>query len=123
MGGGAVFSDYEHVGTVPFARDWLRRKMKGSFGDLFVAEGRGDSMQPTMLNGDTVLIDTAQKNIREQDLIWALSYGDLGMIKRVRRLPSGGFLVLSDNQAVAPFEAHDGEMHVVGRVIWIGRWL
>lgn len=121
MGGGAVFDQYEHRGVVPFQRSWLRTMMRGSFDDLFVARGEGDSMQPTLLDGDIVLIDTAQRDIRQQDRIWAISYGDLGMIKRVRRLPAGSYQLLSDNLAVPPIECSDEEMHVVGRVIWIGR--
>lgn len=121
MGGGSVFTDYRHTGFMPFHRDWLRGIMRGAFADLFVARGEGDSMTPTMLDGDIVLIDTSQRRIEQQDRIWALSYGDLGMIKRVRRLPSGTYRILSDNAAVPPIDAADEEMHVVGRVIYIGR--
>lgn len=122
MGAGAtVFEQYEHKGIVPFQRAWLRSMMRGTIADLFVARGEGDSMQPTILDGDIVLIDTAQKTIRQQDRIWAVAYGDLGMIKRVRRLPSGNHQLLSDNPAIPPIECADEEMHVVGRVIWIGR--
>lgn len=121
MGGGNVIELFEHTGVAPFKREWLRPMMKGSFDELFVAKGEGDSMIPTMLDGDIVLIDTAQKNILQQDRIWALSYGDLGMIKRVRKLPDGGYQINSDNPAVTPMTAYDGEMHVIGRVIWVGR--
>lgn len=121
MGGGSVFSDYRQTGFVPFQRDWLRGFMRGTFADLFVARGEGDSMLPTLMDGDIVLIDTAQKTIDRQDRIWALSYGDLGMIKRVRRLPNGVYRISSDNSVVEPIEAADDEMHVVGRVVWIGR--
>jgi transcriptional regulator with XRE-family HTH domain len=121
MGGGSIFESYEQKGVVPFQRAWLRSMMRGSFDDLFVARGEGDSMQPTLLDGDIVLIDTSQKDIRQQDRIWAVAYGELGMIKRVRRQPGGSYLVMSDNAAVAPFTAVDEEMHVIGRVIWIGR--
>lgn len=121
MGGGSVFTEYRHTGFVPFHRDWLAAFAKGAFADLFVARGDGDSMQPTLLDGDIVLIDTAQKRIEQQDRIWAISYGDLGMIKRVRRLPSGSYRIMSDNPTVPPIDAVDDEMHVVGRVVWIGR--
>lgn len=122
LGGGAtIFEQYEQKGIVPFQRAWLRGMMKGSIAELFVARGDGDSMQPTILNGDIVLIDTAQKDIRQQDRIWAVSYGDLGVIKRVRRLPGGSYQLLSDNPSVPPVECIDEEMFVVGRVIWIGR--
>ena len=121
MGGGSIFADYRQTGFVPFQREWLRGFMRGSFADLFVARGSGDSMTPTMMDGDIVLIDTAQKRIDQQDRIWALSYGDLGMIKRVRRLPGGTYRIMSDNSAVSPIDATDDELYVVGRVTWIGR--
>ncbi len=121
MGGGAVFNDYRHIGVVPFDREWLRSVMRGNFADLFVAQGAGDSMTPTMLDGDVVLIDTSQKRIEQQDRIWALGYGELGMIKRVRRLPSGSYRLMSDNPAVSAIDASDDEMYVVGRVVYIGR--
>lgn len=121
MGGGSIFSDYRHTGFVPFQRDWLRSIVRGSIAEIFVARGEGDSMQPTLLDGDIVLIDTGQRQITQQDRIWAISYGELGMIKRVRRVPGGSYRIMSDNPTVTPIDADDDEMHVVGRVVWIGR--
>lgn len=121
MGGGNAIADYQQTAMVPFPREWLRPMLKGTFADLFVARGEGDSMVPTLLDGDLVIVDTAQKNITQQDRLWCLSYGDLGMIKRVRLLPDGGAQINSDNPAVTPITAYDDEMHVIGRVIWIGR--
>lgn len=121
MGGGSIFNDYRQTGFVPFQREWLRAFMRGTFADMFVARGEGDSMMPTLLDGDIVLIDTAQRTIDKQDRIWALSYGDLGMIKRIRRLPNGIYRITSDNPVVEAIEVADDEMHVVGRVVWVGR--
>lgn len=121
MGGGSILDDYEVVGFRAFDRDWLRAVARGGSDRLIVATGEGDSMEPTLKDGDTVLIDMSQRDITSQDRIWALSYGDLGMIKRVRRQPGGTYRIMSDNPTVAPIEAADGEMFVVGRVIWIGR--
>lgn len=121
MGGGSVFADYQQTAMVPFPRDWLRPLIRGRFDELFVARGEGDSMVPTLLDRDLVIIDTAQKMITQQDRIWCLSYGDLGMIKRVRKLPDGGYQINSDNPSVTPITAYDGELNVIGRVVWIGR--
>jgi len=123
MGGGSVFTEFQKLGVVPFQKAWLRGRTGGNFSDLFVARGEGDSMEPTLRDGDIILIDTSQKEINRQDAIWALSYGELGMIKRVRKLPAGGYQINSDNRSVSPIEAYDGEMQVIGRVIWIGRWV
>ncbi len=121
MGGGSVFEEYAQTALVPFPREWLRPMIGGTFGDLFVARGEGDSMMPTILDSDFVIIDTAQKTIVKQDRLWCLNYGDLGMIKRVRMQPDGGALIISDNPAVENFTAYDGEVQTIGRVIWIGR--
>jgi phage repressor protein C with HTH and peptisase S24 domain len=121
MGGGSVVDDYADVRMVPFRRDWLSRLTHGRPSDVALTRGIGDSMMPTILDDDDVLMDRADRTIRQQDRIWALAYGDLGMIKRVRRLPSGVFQLNSDNQAVTPIEATQDELYVVGRVIWIGR--
>lgn len=121
MGGGSVFEEYAQTAMVPFPREWLRPMIGGTFSDLFVARGEGDSMMPTLLDSDFVIIDTAQKTIVKQDRLWCLNYGDLGMIKRVRMQPDGGALIISDNPAVENFTAYDGEVQAIGRVIWIGR--
>ncbi len=121
MGGGSVFTDYEQTAMIPFPREWLRPLIGGTFGDIFVARGEGDSMMPTILDSDVVIIDTAQKTIVKQDRLWCLNYGELGMIKRVRMQPDGGALIISDNPAVENFTAYDGEVQAIGRVIWIGR--
>lgn len=121
MGGGSVFEEYAQTAMVPFPREWLRPMIGGTFSDLFVARGEGDSMMPTLLDSDFVIIDTAQKTIVKQDRLWCLNYGELGMIKRVRMQPDGGALIISDNPAVENFTAYDGEVQAIGRVIWIGR--
>lgn len=121
MGGGRFADLAESRGMVPFKDEWLRGLYAGPLSALRVVRGEGDSMQPTILDGDLVLVDTSQQSIRAQDRIWAVFWGDLGMIKRVRRTPNGSYQLMSDNPSIAAIEAVDGEMHVMGRVIWIGR--
>jgi phage repressor protein C with HTH and peptisase S24 domain len=121
LGGGAIAEDYPDSRMVPFRQDWLDRLTRGFKADVFLARGVGDSMMPTILDDDDVLVNRADNVIRQQDRIWALGYGELGMIKRVRRLPNGQFQLNSDNAAVSPIEAAEDEVFFVGRVIWIGR--
>jgi hypothetical protein len=121
LGGGALAEDYPDSRMVPFRQDWLDRLTRGFKADVFLARGQGDSMMPTILDDDDVLVNRADNVVRQQDRIWALGYGELGMIKRVRRLPSGLFQLNSDNPAVSAIEATEDELFVVGRVIWIGR--
>jgi phage repressor protein C with HTH and peptisase S24 domain/DNA-binding XRE family transcriptional regulator len=123
LGMGASFLDGhpEVRGLVPFKLDWLAGLHDGPLDRLKVVRGRGDSMQPTICDGDIVLIDTAHRRIDDQDRIWAIAYGDLGMIRRIRVTPRGTWQLMPDNQVVRPDEVGDGEVAVIGRVIWIGR--
>jgi phage repressor protein C with HTH and peptisase S24 domain len=74
-------------------------------------------MMPTMLNEGDVLVNRADRIVTRQDRIWALTYGDLATIKRVRRNRYRAFLLMSNNAAVSPIEATEGEIRVVGRII------
>jgi transcriptional regulator with XRE-family HTH domain len=123
LGMGATYLDgtAEVKGRAPFRMEWLRGLYDGPVSALKVVQGRGDSMEPTIRDGDIVLLDTSSRRLDDQDMIWAVSYGDLGMIRRLRRLPSGALLMSPDNPVVRPTEAHDGECHIMGRVIFIGR--
>ncbi len=121
MGGGADVADFPIVQQVPFSRSWLSSLTQSPASELFVARGDGDSMMPTLLDGDIVIIDRGQRTLRQQDRIWAVSYGGFGMIKRLRALPDGTLQINSDNPAVTPITAVDGEAFLIGRVVAIVR--
>lgn len=121
MGGGTFIEEVSDESTVIFDPKWLSAITRSPPQLLFVARGIGDSMMTTLLDNDTLIVDRGQRKLTQQDRIWALTYGDLGMIKRVRRQPSGSFLLMSDNPAIPPIEAVEDEFNLVGRIIWIGR--
>ncbi|MDO7843435.1 XRE family transcriptional regulator [Sphingomonas immobilis] len=121
MGGGTFIEDVSDENQAIFDPRWLIAITRSPPQMLFVARGIGDSMMPTLLDNDTLIVDRGQRRLTQQDRIWALTYGELGMIKRVRRLPSGQFHLLSDNPAIPPITAAEDELNLVGRVVWIGR--
>lgn len=121
MGGGADIDDYPVVQMVPFSRAWLQNLTDSSANNLFVARGDGDSMMPTLLDQDIVIIDRGQRRLNRQDRIWALTYGGFGMIKRIRALPGGTIQINSDNAAVTPIEATEDECNIIGRVVGVIR--
>lgn len=61
----------------------------------------GDSMTPTIKDGDTIHIDLGRKNIKDGK-IFALCHGGLFMAKRLYNLPMGGVRIVSDNSAEYP---------------------
>jgi len=120
--GGGTYMDLPVTGTLhTFSRSWLRNFTHAPPEKIFLARGTGDSMFPTILDGDIVVIDTSEREIRVGDKIWAVVYGTTGYIKRIRPMPDGSVKMLSDNQNVPPETAYDGELSVVGRVVAVVR--
>ena len=106
-----------------FSRAWLREFTHTAPEHLFWALGDGDSMEPTIRSGELILIDRSHDTPRTSDGIWALAWGDIGMVKRLRPLPDGRVEIHSDNPLVPMSIAADGEVHLVGRVVAVMRRL
>ena len=83
---------------------------------------RGDSMEPVLWDGDTVLIDTSKRTVKDGD-IYAVLYGDEYRIKRLFNLPGGGLQLVSDNRIYRaldiPAEAVE-HLTILGRMVWRG---
>ena len=121
MGVGTFIEECGEHSPRVFDPSWIRDVTRSPPEMLFLARGLGDSMSPTLLDNDIVIVDRGQRTLTQQDRIWAVTYGELGMIKRVRRRPDGTVLLMSDNTTVPPIEASAGEVNIVGRIVWVGR--
>ena len=85
----------------------------------------GDSMTPTLADGDLVMIDTARK-LPSPPGIFILDDGVGLVAKRVDTVPNTTPPILrlsSDNPAYTNYQRRLDEVHVIGRVIWFGRSL
>lgn len=102
-GAGAENVVVEPKGALAFRRDWLRSKgVRAS--QLIVADIVGDSMEPTLFDGDTVVFDTAVHEVRSDDIYLFDLEGRL-FVKRLRRKPGKLIEVISDNREhYPPFE-------------------
>lgn len=116
-----IFEDQAE--TLDFPKSWLRMITASPPNQLCWASGRGNSMYPTIGDGDVILIDRGQRSLLDSDLIWAVSYGDAATIKRLRPMPDGGVKMMPDNPNVPPETAYDGELNIFGRVIAVVRRL
>lgn len=121
MGGGSIVDDFPVTQMVPMSRAWLETLTRSPASVLMVARGEGDSMMPTIFDQDIVIIDRSDRRFNSQDRIWAVAYGQFGMIKRVRALPDGQFEIGSDNPNVRPIIAAADEIHFIGRVVGVIR--
>ncbi|OYY67420.1 XRE family transcriptional regulator [Sphingomonas sp. 28-63-12] len=117
MGGAYVDDDTSQTSIERFPRSFIRQFTKGPFAQLYFATGIGDSMQPTIHHNDLVLIDRSQQALRLSDQLWAVHASSIGMIKRVRVLPGGSVLLVSDNPDVSDYPVGQDELHLIGRVV------
>jgi hypothetical protein len=82
----------------------------------------GESMEPTLSDGDEILVDGDRREVRGKGGIFVIRLDGVLMVKRLR--PAlGGLEVVSDNPAYPVRLARGGEVEVVGRVAWLGRAL
>ncbi|MBB5987390.1 S24 family peptidase [Sphingobium lignivorans] len=117
--GGAFMDEHPEIQVRSFSRAWLRQITTSPPDQLCWAKGRGNSMEPTISDGDIILIDRTEQRVDYGDLYWAIAFGQVGMIKRLRPMPDGSVKILSDNPSVPPDVAVDDELHVFGRVVAI----
>ena len=121
-GGGSFETRGEVASVVPFREDWLRRK--GSVSDMVLMDVVGNSMEPEIRHGDTVLIDQGQTAVVAH-AVYAVGVEDTVLVKRVEKRP-GAIVLLSDNRDYAPIVLSGDELdalRVIGRVLWVGREL
>ena len=122
--GAADFSEARRT-TIGFDPRWLRDRTKGSADGLSVIQVKGDSMAPTLADGDDVLVDRKDGVGRLRDGIYVLRLDDSLMVKRLARNPSGrGISIRSDNPDYPSWQNIElGRIDIVGRVLWFGRTL
>lgn len=121
--GGAYVEGHVPVEKRQFSRAWLRQFTSVAPEHLAWTKGDGDSMEPTIRSDEVVLVDRSKTTPGMDDKIWVCAVGEVGMIKRLRAMPSGVVEIHSDNPHVPMATAVDGELHVIGRVIAVVRRL
>lgn len=126
--GPGALNDSERAGAaIAFRTDWLRQAASGSPSALSVIRVAGDSMVPTLSDGDDILVDSADAAPRLRDGIYVLRIEDQLLVKRIAISPAGGprFIILSDNSSLYPplTDCDPASVNVIGRVIWVGRRL
>ncbi|TGX54103.1 phage repressor protein [Sphingomonas gei] len=82
----------------------------------------GDSMEPTLSDGDEILVDRDRREVRGKGGIFVIRLDGVLMVKRLR-LAVGGLEVVSDNPAWPARLVRGADIEVIGRVAWLGRAL
>ncbi|MEZ5743838.1 MAG: S24 family peptidase [Sphingomonadaceae bacterium] len=114
-GPGHLAEDESAIGAFRFSTRWLREQ--GLDGTMLSAIAvTGDSMEPTLRDGDEILVDRSPRPAMSG--IHVVRIEDSLLVKRIDMSRPGIVALISDNQAYRPMELPQGEVEIVGKVVW-----
>ena len=118
-GAGTINDHYiEVVDYVTVAAAWAREKLGGNLNKIQVITARGDSMEPTIENGDVMFVDTAVEAF-EGDGLYLLWYIDGLKAKRLQSTVGGGLMIISDNSSYRTETVRGEDLNavsIIGRI-------
>lgn len=118
--GGDVVLSKEPGMVCAFRKDWLQ-KIAASADNIFLICVDGDSMAPTIADGDTVMVDTSRTRAKSGG-IYAIGTGDAVIVKRLELLVEGNALVICDNRLeYPPYETRLEDIRILGEVVWCAK--
>lgn len=114
-GPGALAGEEQAIGAFRFSARWLRDHGldPAMLSAIAVA---GDSMEPTLRDGDEILVDRTRRPLR--DGIHVVRLDDALLVKRLDCARPGRIGLISDNPAYRAIEIAPEEVQVLGRVVW-----
>ncbi len=123
-GVGGMEMDAAHDGMYSFHKSFIERK-RGKADDMKIFAVAGDSMEPTLADGDLIMVNLREKDVRT-GYVYLLRMG-IGedaefMVKRLERRPGNTLLIRSDNDRYEDIPVNmaevDGEIEIFGRMVW-----
>ncbi|WP_120715870.1 S24 family peptidase [Tsuneonella amylolytica] len=114
-GSGALAADERPFDSFRFSRRWLQEQGLAT-AQLSTIRVQGDSMVPTLHDGDEILVDRTQRGLR--DGVHVVRLGDMLMVKRLAAAGPGRARLLSENPVYPPVEVGLDELEIIGRVVW-----
>lgn len=121
-GNGQIVESENIKSFLAFREDWVRTRLRRNPAHLVVFEAYGDSMYPTISDGDIMLVDTSEERVRGP-AIYVVLAGNEAIVKRVELKIDGSLLVKSDNPTYEPMTLKGeqiAELRVLGKVVWAG---
>jgi phage repressor protein C with HTH and peptisase S24 domain len=101
-----------------FRAEWIR-EMRLKPSKLAAMTADGESMEPAIFHGDSLLVDTSQDTVQDGK-VYALWYDGGERVKRLFRLPGGGLRIQSDNPRHHTIELQPEQIEhvrILGRVV------
>lgn len=122
LGGSTVVTVEQENKPYYFRREWVREKLGVRTESLRAITITGDSMDPTLISGDAVLIDLTRQIPNPAGIF--VVFDGVGLVcKRLEMISPERINVLSDNNRYSSHEAQLSEISIIGKVVWLAREL
>ena len=122
-GAGVIIHSEQIVDHLSFKSEWVHNSLGVPVASLALINVTGDSMEPTLSEGDLILIDMSHRGVKD-NAVYVLQLNGALLVKRIQHKLDGSVIVKSDNAIYEPervgVEAVDN-LNVIGRVVWCGR--
>jgi phage repressor protein C with HTH and peptisase S24 domain len=105
-----------------FKESWLRKSGINP-SNLIAIYARGDSMEPTIFSGDSLVIDKTMNTVTSDGGVYVINYDGELFVKRVQKQLDGLVAITSDNKNYQPMTIPlEGlsKLKIIGRVVWSG---
>ncbi|MEO0356476.1 MAG: S24 family peptidase [Cyanobacteria bacterium P01_A01_bin.3] len=114
---------YTYKRPLAFETEWLASQFSKSFDHLLLTTVKDGSMEPTLAEGDLILVDTTDRDLEAiEHGIYLVKLEDRILLKRLQYLPGKTIRLLSDNPAYEAFSLHLSErrslLNIMGHVVW-----
>ena len=122
-GPGSLNEDRGATAHLAFDSVWLKQLCSGGPEHLSIIQVDGDSMYPTLVDGDDIMVDRSPAGARLNDGIYVLRRDDSLIVKRLGIHPATKRVTISSDNAAYPSwpDCDPNSIQIVGRVVWAGR--
>ena len=121
-GFGALAEHAQVVEYFAFDLDFVRTRLRRDPRNLVLIEARGDSMDPTIRDGDILTVDVTPDQPLQSSTLYVIRVEDALLVKRLDRRIDGAIAVHSDNARYPPETVLRGQrddLHIIGQVILV----
>ena len=125
LGGGITVYNESKTGTYEISKK-LARDIGVSLNNTEMIFARGDSMEPTIVGGDSLLIDLSKKDIYDGSIYCIRMNGQL-YAKRLQKVSLSTIKIISDNKEkydpiyIDFSKKTDIDFEIIGEIRWAGR--
>ncbi len=119
-GGGLVVMSEGFTNRYAFRKRWLKQVGVDEKKAVLMMV-RGDSMEPTLADGDTVMVDT-QRVKMVSGRVYAINCGDdMLQVKRLERRGNKVRVISDQKEIYDPYDVDPEDIRIIGQLVWYAR--